>query len=140
MLAVVLLLSACTPEPSPTPTATPSAPPGQPSPTVELPTVGPPFPTVDPELGGVVEAVLTDAVRRMDRPRQQFELVRAERGVWPNPSLGCPDPTVQYNDVETPGYWVVLTVTGIEVDYRVTDDGELLLCTIPPRLREGPLG
>lgn len=48
---------------------------------------------------------------------------------WPNSALGCPQPGVEYLQVITPGYRVVLEVGGTTYDYRSDERGFFMLCT-----------
>ncbi len=61
--------------------------------------------------------------------------MRAEAVEWSDGSLGCPVRGVLYTQVITPGYHVVISVDGVEYDYRVSEGGEIRLCEGP-----GPIG
>ena len=140
LLIAAMLLAACGVGPTPSPPAGPTSPPAGPTnPPVATPTFNAPVGTIDPSTDAVVQSVIADAARVMDRRAQDFELVRADRGTWPDSSLGCPFPNEAYNDALTDGYWVVLSVAGIQVDYRVTLDGGMTICTIPAMDRQGPI-
>jgi len=137
-LAVVVLVAACSVGPTPPPpTAT-----GSPSPPASAgatPTFNAPVGTVDPSTDAVVDAVIADAARLMDRRPEEFDVVRAEHGTWSDSSLGCAYPNEAYDQALTEGYWIVLRVAGIAVDYRVTRAGDMTICTIPESAREGPI-
>jgi len=139
LLTVIVLVAACSvgPSPSPTPPSSPS--PTPPASAEATPSFNAPVETVDPSTDGVIDAVIADAAQRMDRQPDEFEVMRAERGTWSDSSLGCAFPDVGYNDALTDGYWIVLRAGGIDVDYRVSLDGELTICTIPARDRQGPI-
>lgn len=62
-------------------------------------------------------------------------VVTAEAVEWSDGSLGCPERGMLYTQVITPGYHVVISVDGVEYDYRATDAGQVRLCKAP-----GPLG
>ena len=62
-------------------------------------------------------------------------VVTAEAVEWSDGSLGCPEPGMMYTQAITPGYQVVISVGGVEYDYRATDAGQVRLCQAP-----GPLG
>jgi hypothetical protein len=139
-LSAAFVIAACSVAPSPSPNlpSSPSAsPPGSPA---VKPTFNAPVGTIDPSTDNVVQSVIADASRVMDRKQEEFVVVRAERGTWPDSSLGCAFPNVAYDQVLTEGYWVVLAVAGIEIDYRVSlADGEKSVCTIPGGSRQGPI-
>ena len=46
---------------------------------------------------------------------------------FPDASLGCPQPDQMYAQVITPGYQVILAVSGSEYDYRVAGE-TVILC------------
>jgi hypothetical protein len=48
--------------------------------------------------------------------------------VWPDTSLGCPQPGLAYAQVITPGYIIVLEVAGTTYRYHADDSATVLLC------------
>ncbi len=51
------------------------------------------------------------------------------QSVYPDTSLGCPQPGQTYPQVQTGGYEVTITFNGVNYDYRAKDDGTgLFLC------------
>ncbi|NJO06045.1 MAG: hypothetical protein HC876_11280 [Chloroflexaceae bacterium] len=74
-----------------------------------------------------------------------LEFVSGEAQVWPDASLGCPDPAALYVPVETPGYRLLFTDGAQEFDVRTTDAGDVfILCrdgmpTLLPDLSGGDL-
>ncbi len=108
--------------PQPTPAARP------------LPTriVATPAPAVTGEApAALLDRILADVVQRSGANRQEVVIVRDEAVVWPDGSLGCPEPGVAYLQVLTDGYWVVAQVGDTRYDYRVDADGRFRLCTAP---------
>ncbi len=55
-------------------------------------------------------------------------VLRAEAVTWPDGSLGCPDPGMQYTQALVPGYWVEISVGEEVLDYRLSERGGLKLC------------
>lgn len=55
-------------------------------------------------------------------------LVSADRVIWADGSLGCPQPGVMYTMALVPGYRVQLHVNGAQLDYHVSQRGALSLC------------
>jgi len=139
LLTVFVLVAACSvgPSPSPAPTSSPS--PSPPASARATPTFNAPVETVDPSTDGVIDAVIAYAAQLMDRRPEEFDVVRAEHGTWSDSSLGCAFPNEAYDQALTEGYWVVLRVGGILVDYRVATGGEMTICTIPESARRGPI-
>ena len=60
---------------------------------------------------------------------------------WPDESIGCPQPGIQYDDTETPGYRIVLQMDDTTLIYH-TSVRHLVLCEaddeiLPGLLRRG---
>lgn len=83
-------------------------------------------------VGEVPEPVMGEVrahlARRTGAQPDTFEVLRAESRVWPDGSMGCPQPDVVYTQAEMPGYWIVLAHAGREYDYRVSESGWFVLC------------
>ncbi len=47
---------------------------------------------------------------------------------WPDSSLGCPQPDMLYAQVITPGYLVVVEVSGEPIEYHTDDRGTVVRC------------
>lgn len=90
-----------------------------------------------PATGGVPEpyldAVLADAARRAGVGAGQVRVERAQPAQWPDGSLGCPEPGMQYIQMIVDGYWVELTAGGRAFDYRLDGQGNYRLCERPDR-------
>ncbi len=55
---------------------------------------------------------------------------RYSKNIYPDSSLGCPQPGIAYTQGNTPGYKVELDVKGITWDYRVSNDiSRITLCS-----------
>ena len=112
--------------------------PARPSASHDLPPTVPP--STAPVTGEVPEATLR-AIREqlaIDAPGMDLTaatVVRAEAVQWADGSLGCPQRGVLYTQMITPGYHVVISVAGVEYDYRATQTGEIRRCEDP-----GPIG
>jgi hypothetical protein len=93
-----------------------------------------PFPGVEPGpvTGEVPEellrAIVDDLVARLEVVAAAIDVVRAESIVWPDGSLGCPQPGFSYTQALVPGYWVVLEVGSQEYDYRAGAGAHFVLC------------
>ncbi len=72
---------------------------------VVKPTAGPPS-----ELQPLVDQAIADLVDRMSVDPAEVEVVTAETVVWPDTSLGCPQPGMQYLQVLTDGFRIELRV------------------------------
>ena len=112
--------------------------PVRPSVSLDLPPSAPP--SNAPVTGEVPEPVLQAIQQQLatDVPGVDLSaatVVSAQAMEWPDGSLGCPEPGMFYTQAITPGYQVVISVGGVEYDYRATDEGQVRLCE-----GTGPLG
>lgn len=72
--------------------------------------------------------VRADAAAHAGVEATELEILRAESVVWPDGSLGCPQPGQFYTQAQVPGYWIVLAHAGREFDYRASTRGYFVLC------------
>jgi hypothetical protein len=113
----------------PTPTMPPrDLPPGR-----ELaPGAGTPQIPETPIIGEVPEDLLAEMYAYMQDDMgldpAQFTLVRAESVIWPDGSLGCPQPGMMYTMALVEGYWVQVMVGEELVDFRASQNGGFQLC------------
>jgi hypothetical protein len=113
---------------------------------VPLPVKPGPISGPDPVPGEVPQdlltKILTDLQEREGVDREGIVIERAEAVVWPDGSIGCPQPGLMYPQVLTPGYFVVLRVGDDLYNYHAGESGGFKLCEqslpgkIPP-LKEG---
>jgi hypothetical protein len=78
----------------------------------------------------ILEPILKEAASLASVPREQLVIERAERVVWNDGSLGCPEPGMMYTQALVNGYWVVIGAAGQTYDFRVGRGGSFRLC--PP--------
>lgn len=76
----------------------------------------------------LLSKVLADASDRSGLPVDAISVIRGEFVVWPDGSLGCAVPGEMYTQATVDGYWIVLSATGDEYDYRATATGFFKLC------------
>jgi hypothetical protein len=104
---ILLLLTAC----SQMSTQNPSALTRLPSETVEeTPVMNEvPVPTpLDPSLEKIVVQVKNDLAQRLAIDAGQIELVEAASVTWPDGSMGCPQPGMEYTQVQVDGLLIRL--------------------------------
>ncbi len=68
-----------------------------------------------------------DLAAQLGIPEGEITPGRVTPGRWPDASLGCPDPGVEYAQVETGGYFLPMIVSGRTVQYR-TDGSRVVVC------------
>lgn len=79
----------------------------------------------------LLAAIRADAAQRGGVQPDSLTVVRGEAVVWPDGSLGCPQPGGFYTQAPVEGYWVVLAGDGVRFDYRATARGSFFLCERP---------
>lgn len=91
--------------------------------------------------GGAARAVALardDLGARTGQPPELIPIRSAEAATWPDAALGCPAPGQSYPPAAARGHQVVLEHFGQPYDYRVAEDGRLVLCA--DGLPLGPIG
>jgi hypothetical protein len=143
-LLLALIVAACaplqvpTPEPSPQEPAT--SPPiqftAEPLPTITLPEVQmtpmatSPLP-VDPGARELVEAARADLAARLKISAEAIGFVEFAGVVWPDGSLGCPQPGLAYPQVIVEGFLIRLTHEAETYHYHGGEGRGPFLCENP---------
>jgi len=73
-----------------------------------------------PALKNLIEKAKKDLAQRLSISVDQINLKKAESVVWPNASLGCPQPGMQYADMLTSGYLISLDAKGQKYEYHAS--------------------
>ena len=61
-------------------------------------------------------------------PPETVQVVSVEPRNWPDTSLGCPQPDMLYAQVVTPGYLVLVDVSGERIEYHTDERGTIVRC------------
>jgi hypothetical protein len=85
----------------------------------------------------ILDSILNEAAARAKVSREQLVIVRAERVVWNDGALGCPEPGMMYTQALVNGYWVIIKAGGQTYDFRVGRGGSFIVC--PPGRGRPPL-
>ncbi len=91
------------------------------------PTVAPPVvgtPDIPAEMAWLTAAIAED----LGVPPQTVQVVTMEPRDWPDSSLGCPQPDMLYAQVVTPGYLVLVEVSGERIEYHTDERGTVVRC------------
>jgi hypothetical protein len=131
---IVLLVSGCSPSISPQrPLETANVPETQAIPT--SPTEGEAtqmtssLPTpADPGLQRLIEKAKGDLAQRLSISSPQINLVEIAEVEWSDSSLGCPQPGMDYLQVITPGYLILLEVNAQTYEYHSNRDTYFVYC------------
>ena len=76
----------------------------------------------------MIAKVIDDLASRLKISEDQITVISAEAKKWGDTSLGCPEEGMNYAQILTPGYRIILEYNGIQYDYRTGDMGKIFLC------------
>lgn len=99
----------------------------------------PPAPAAfDPALQPLVTQAVDDLAARLALDAGQIEVVEASAVVWPDSSLGCPQPGMAYKQVPQDGALIVLRADGQLYEYHTGGSRGLFLCEQTIKVKETP--
>lgn len=122
----------------------PSPTPAQPVEVTPLPLLQPdippqgdtsPMPNLsDPDLQKMIQTAAEDLAKRFSVSMDQIEFKETAEVVWPDSSLGCPNPSSMYTQVLTPGYLIRLQALGRIFEYHTNKNNLVVYCENPAPL------
>ena len=77
---------------------------------------------------GLIEKAKEDLAQRLSISLDQISLVQATGVVWPNSSMGCPQPGMEYLQVPEDGALIILQAEGNMFEYHSGGRRGLFLC------------
>jgi hypothetical protein len=89
---------------------------------------------VEPCLEGLVDQAKEDLAQRLSVEMEQIELLAVESVVWPDSSLGCPEPGMAYLQVLSDGVSILLAAEGRAYQYHSGGSRGPFLCEQPLQL------
>ena len=99
-----------------------------------------PIPSI-PGLPALIEKAKADLSQRISIQASQINVLEAEEVFWPDSSLGCPQPGTTYDQIQVPGYLIVLQANDEEFEYHANIHNYVLYCENPtPPVLETPAG
>ena len=69
-------------------------------------------------IDSLTKKAVQDLVTRLSIPQEHIQVIEAKAVVWPNSSLGCPQPGMRYADMLVPGYLIRLKAQQTEFEYH----------------------
>jgi hypothetical protein len=81
-------------------------------------------PSAADELGPMVAAIADE----LGLSPETIQVVSATPQVWPDASLGCPQPGQVYAQMLTPGYLVVVDAGGESIEFHTDEQGNVVRC------------
>jgi hypothetical protein len=79
----------------------------------------------------LVTQAKTDLANRLSIAVDEIQLVEFKSVVWPDASLGCPQPGMAYAQVLTPGYLIILSAGGEDYEYHASTGTQVVHCEDP---------
>jgi len=76
----------------------------------------------------LVNLAKADLVQRLDIEISAITIVINKPIIWPDATLGCGKPGMDFSPVETPGYILQLSVDGKDYTYHTDDVNRVILC------------
>ncbi len=99
------------------------------SPTGDNTQMDPSLPTPSASgLEGLIEKAREDLAHRLSISPDQISLVEATEVVWPDSSIGCPQPGMEYLQVPEDGALIILRAEGNLYEYHSGGRRGLFLC------------
>jgi hypothetical protein len=83
---------------------------------------------IDPGLQGLIDQAKADLAERLSVPAAEIIVLEAVMVVWPDGSLGCPQPGMEYIQVTVDGVRIILQVEGQTYRYHMGGSRGLFLC------------
>jgi hypothetical protein len=130
LVASTLIASACAA--SPTPPAATSAVATQPAPSPAAVVARSPSVVASPSPGAqnnpAAQAAVREAAAHLGMSEADVKVEQLEARQWSDASLGCPRQGVLYAQVLTPGYLIVVSGGGKQLEYHSDERGRVVLC------------
>jgi hypothetical protein len=88
---------------------------------------------IEPGMQSLIDAATADLMKRLSVTRDTIEVISAQSVVWPDRSLGCPQPGMVYPQVLAEGYYIELRVKGQVYSYHGGEGRGPFLCENPSK-------
>jgi hypothetical protein len=97
----------------------------------------PPVPgTIEPGLERLIDQAKEDLAQRLSIMVDEIEVLEAKAVVWPDASLGCPQPGMRYRQVPMDGALIQLQAEGKVYEYHSGGGRDPFLCEQPLELQK----
>jgi hypothetical protein len=100
---------------------------------IDNPSSDPPMTPTDPHpvdsrLQGLIDSAKVDLAQHLSISVSKISVLEAKEVVWPDSSLGCPQPGMKYKQVPEDGALIRLQVDGVDYNYHTGGSRGLFLC------------
>ncbi len=82
-------------------------------------------------LDSLIEKARQDLAKRLAVDVSAIKLIGGGEVIWPDASLGCPQPDKIYSPAQVPGYLIVLENAGKQYEYHAGKDEVMVSCDKP---------
>lgn len=86
--------------------------------------------TIEPGLDFLIQQAIADLSQRLNIAPESIQVLEARSVTWPDGSLGCPQPGMQYIQVLTDGTYILLNAEGKDYAYHSGRSRAPFLCQI----------
>jgi len=81
-----------------------------------------------PDAQASIDAALADAAAHLGVSSAALKVDQVEPRQWGDSSLGCPKPGQMYSQIVTPGFVIVISGPGKQLEYHADTRGHVVLC------------
>ena len=75
-----------------------------------------------------MDNALCDAAAHLAVNSDALRVDQLEARQWGDSSLGCPKPGIMYSQIVTPGFLILITGAGKQLEYHTDARGRVVLC------------
>lgn len=86
--------------------------------------------TIEPGLEFLIKQAIADLSQRLNIAPESIQVLEARSVTWPDGSLGCPQPGMQYIQVLMDGAYILLNAEGKDYPYHSGGSRPPFLCEI----------
>ena len=83
---------------------------------------------IPPEAAAAVDAARQAGASHLAIGADQFQVNQVEAHQWPDSSLGCPQPGQLYSQIVTPGFLVLISGAGQQLEFHTDTRSRVVLC------------
>jgi hypothetical protein len=83
---------------------------------------------VDPGLQDLIERIKDDLANRLTRTKEEISLIEVTEVEWSDSSLDCPQPGMEYLQIITPGYRILLQADNQFYEYHSNRNTYFVYC------------
>ena len=86
----------------------------------------------DPKAERMIQLARESLAKQFYISEDEIRLATVKSVLWPDASLGCPEPGVIYAQVVTPGFQILFKANGKSFTYHTDETEQVVLCGVGP--------